>query len=208
VIDFIDLAQQCAPMIHVQTMRGLVKTESGFNPFAIGVVNGRLERQPRNLSEAVATVKILEAKGYNYSVGYAQVNRSNFKRYGLTTTSAFQPCANLRAGGLILSSCFVSAKGKFNSDQAALRAALSCYYSGNFTTGLRPDFAGQPSYVEKVVSNATGKAIPVHRGAEKNNKPARHVAPNYVPRPVQVQADVKNPVQADDANAPKSALVF
>jgi len=78
-MDFIDLAQHCAPTIHIETMRALVNVESSFNPFAIGVVNGKLERQPRNQEEAVATANELERNGYNYSVGYAQVNKHNFK---------------------------------------------------------------------------------------------------------------------------------
>lgn len=155
-MDFIDLSMQCAPTIHVQTMSALVKTESGFNPYAIGVVRGQLVRQPRNLDEAIATAESLDRKGYNFSVGYAQVNKHNFYKYGLNSKTAFEPCANLRAGAEILQGCFLTAKSSFGSEQAALRAALSCYYSGNFQTGFKPDFRGQPSYVEKVVGNAIG----------------------------------------------------
>lgn len=163
-MDFVDLALQCAPTIHVQTLHALVKTESSFNQFAIGVVDGRLVRQPRNLAEAVATAESLEQKGYNYSVGFAQVNKHNFAKYGLTLRTAFDSCGNMRAGGRILEGCFQSAKRQFPNDQAALRAALSCYYSGNFLRGFRPDHAGQPSYVDRVVGNALPLvAIPLRR---------------------------------------------
>ncbi|RYF53068.1 MAG: lytic transglycosylase domain-containing protein, partial [Comamonadaceae bacterium] len=54
-------------------MRHVVHVESGANPFAIGVVGGRLVRQPRTLEEARATAEMLESKGYNYSLGAAQV---------------------------------------------------------------------------------------------------------------------------------------
>lgn len=198
-MEFVDLAMQCAPMVHVQTMTGLVKTESAFNPFAIGVVNGRLARQPRSLAEAVATVRSLEAQGYNYSVGYSQVNKTNFKKYGLTHVTAFEPCANLRAGGSILAACFASAKRKFSSEQGALQAALSCYYSGNFRTGFKQDFKGQPSYVNKVIANATGRssrvAIPVYRTetAPKGRAGVRAT---------------EREVTAVDAGESRSALVF
>lgn len=154
-MDFIDLAQQCAPNIHVQTMHAVVATESSFNPFAIGVVGGRLVRQPRSLSEAVATAEQLQRLGYNFSVGYAQVNRYNLAKYGLTVRTAFNGCQNLRAGGQILQGCFQSAKKQIPGEQQALRAALSCYYSGNFLRGFRPDRAGDISYVDKVVREAT-----------------------------------------------------
>lgn len=166
-MEFIDLAKQCAPMIHVQTMASLVKVESGFNPYAIGVVGGRLERQPRSHAEAVATAYNLEKLGFNWSAGYAQVNKKNFKKYGLTIETAFEPCPNLNAGGAILAECFIRALPKFPDQQHALRGSFSCYYSGNYSTGFRPDFRGQPSYVDKVVGTATGKvdrsAIPVYR---------------------------------------------
>ena len=50
-------------------MRHIVSVESGANPYAIGVVGGRLARQPKTLEEAVATARMLEAKGYNFSLG-------------------------------------------------------------------------------------------------------------------------------------------
>ena len=54
--DFITLAQQCAPLVSPVTMAAIVRTESGFNPYAIGVVRGRLVRQPASLVEAVGSV--------------------------------------------------------------------------------------------------------------------------------------------------------
>ena len=153
-MDFIDLAQQCAPAVHVQTMRSVVAVESSFNPFAIGVVGGRLKRQPRTLAEAVATAENLQRLGYNFSVGWSQVNRYNFAKYGLTLQMAFDKCHNLRAGSGILQACFRDARKKFPVEQRALRAAFSCYYSGNFLRGFRPDRAGDISYVDKVVRQA------------------------------------------------------
>jgi type IV secretion system protein VirB1 len=148
------LVQQCAPSVHPATLQAIVRTESGFNPFAIGVVGGRLVRQPRNRDEAVATVKALEAGGWNYSMGLGQVNRSNLARYGLTTDSVFDPCANLRTGAAILGDCYARAAAQVGGGQQALQAAFSCYYSGSFARGFRADPRGT-SYVQRVVDNAT-----------------------------------------------------
>lgn len=153
-MEFIDMARQCAPTVDVRAMHALVKTESSFNQFAIGVVEAPLTRQPRSLAEALATVEQLERKGYNYSVGYAQVNKHNFKKYGLTRTTAFDACTNLRVGGSILERCFVATRSRYPHPQQGLRAALSCYYSGNFTRGFQPDQPGQLSYVDRVIGNA------------------------------------------------------
>lgn len=160
-LPFEQLATACAPGIHPTTLKAVVSTESSWNPYAIGVVAGRLERQPRRLDEAVATARALERQGFNFSLGLGQVNRYNLARYGETYETVFDPCRNLQAGGAILQDCFVRAKKRLGDDQQALRAAFSCYYSGNFTRGFRPDQAGQPSYVQKVVANASHAAPPI-----------------------------------------------
>lgn len=153
-IAFDVLAQQCAPGVHPTTLQAIVRTESGFNPFAIGVVGGRLVRQPKSLEEAIATASALEAAGWNYSMGLSQVNRGNLGRYGLNTATVFDACSNLRAGAAILSGCYARATARTGSGQAALLEAFSCYYSGNFSRGFRADDRGT-SYVQRVVANAS-----------------------------------------------------
>jgi type IV secretion system protein VirB1 len=129
-----------------QVMQHIVQVESGANPFAIGVVNGQLVRQPRNLDEALATVQMLDGKGYNFSVGIAQVNRANLGRYGLDSyPKAFDACANLAAGAHILADCYASARGDWGK-------AFSCYYSGNFVAGFRD------GYVRKVYASISSVA--------------------------------------------------
>ena len=153
---FLALAQQCAPAVAPATMAAVVPVESGFNPYAIGVVHGRLERQPVNLGEAVATARALDAAGWNYSAGLAQVNRSNWIRFGLTPETVFDPCRNLAAGAAILLECFERAKQAQTRANArthaqaqdALRAGLSCYASGDFSSGFRT------GYVQRVVAQA------------------------------------------------------
>jgi type IV secretion system protein VirB1 len=151
-LEFIPLAQQCAPQVSLSTMAAIVQTESGFNPYAIGVVHGRLARQPASEAEAVATVNALERGGWNFSVGLAQVSRTNWPVYGLNERSAFDPCRNLAAGAAILQGCFELARqahARASVDvQLDLRAGLSCYASGDFSTGYRT------GYVQRVVGNA------------------------------------------------------
>lgn len=176
-MDMLALAQQCAPSVHPQTMAAVVGVESGSNPFAIGVVGGTLVRQPNNLAEATATAQALDRAGYNFSVGIAQVNRYNLAKYGLDYVTAFDACESLRVGSLILKDCFDRARVRISDQQQALHAAFSCYYSGNFATGFRADFQGQPSYVQKVVSRAGStvspapsiQAIPVIRSARNKS---------------------------------------
>ncbi len=141
---FAALAVACAPLVHASTAHALVAVESSFNPHAIGVVGGVLDRQPRNRAEALATASQLQAKGWNFSVGLAQINVRNFERLGLSADTAFNPCENLRAMQIVLNECFERSASQA-APQVALREALSCYYSGNFTTGFRH------GYVKRVV---------------------------------------------------------
>jgi type IV secretion system protein VirB1 len=150
---FIDLVAQCAPLVHPVTAHALVAVESSFNPHAIGVVGGALERQPRSADEAIATVHQLRRQGWNFSVGLAQINVHNFDRLGLNPKTAFDPCQNLRAMQAVLGECYLRAR-RGRPAQAALRQALSCYYSGNFVTGF------DEGYVARVVAAASARPKP------------------------------------------------
>ena len=156
----IDLAMCPNLAVPAEVMQHVAQVESGNNPFAIGVVGGRLQRQPRNLAEATATARMLERRGYNYSLGIAQVNRANLGHYGLDTyAKAFDRCSNLQAGASILADCYARARGDWGK-------AVSCYYSGNFVTGYRD------GYVQRVYASMAapgdrrdgGNAIPLAPG--------------------------------------------
>jgi type IV secretion system protein VirB1 len=143
---FLALALACSPQVHAGTVGALVQVESTFNPWAIGIVGGSLERQPRGRAEALATARALHAAGWNFSVGLAQINVGNWARLGLTFESAFDPCKNLEAMQTVLMDCFGRATATAPSgysEQATLRRALSCYYSGNFATGLQQGYVHQ-----------------------------------------------------------------
>jgi type IV secretion system protein VirB1 len=138
--------------VPAEVMRHVAGVESGANPFAIGVVGGRLVRQPANLDEAVATANMLEASGYNYSLGLAQVNRVNFSKYGFDTPAkAFDVCNNLTAGANILADCYRDAGNDWGK-------AFSCYYSGNFSTGFAH------GYVQKIYNSILGSAQAAEAG--------------------------------------------
>ena len=150
-----DLAT-CAPNVSPELMRQIVRVESGGNPYAIGVVGARLERQPKTLPEAVATVKSLKSNGYNFSIGIGQINKVHFQRLGWEAAeTGFDICTNLKASAGVLNDCHSKAlkagypqngnKGVYT----ATHAALSCYYSGNLIRGA------QLGYVSKVVGEVS-----------------------------------------------------
>lgn len=147
-MDFDDVAARCAPLVAVSTLRALASVESSFNPHAVGVVNGRLVRQPKNLLEAVATVESLQAQKLRFSAGLIQIYVGNWSAYNLNSETVFEPCANLRAAQGILGDCYRRALPVSLNEQEALRKSFSCYYSNNFATGF------SAGYVQKVVAYA------------------------------------------------------
>jgi type IV secretion system protein VirB1 len=151
---FIALATACAPLVAPSTAQAIVAIESSFNPNAIGVVSGVLERQPRNTGEALATARALQVNGWNFSVGLAQINLGNLSRLGLSLPEAFEPCTNLKAMQTLLGEC-QQRESSTGPTQAGLRRLLSCYYSGNFTTGFRH---GYVTRVVKVANRFLGRA--------------------------------------------------
>nr|WP_279158399.1 lytic transglycosylase domain-containing protein [Pseudomonas corrugata] len=152
--------------VPAEVMHHVIGVESAFNPYAIGVVGGHLVRQPQNLPEALATVRMLESRGFNFSLGLAQVNRYNLDKYGLGSYErAFQVCPNLQAGSRILAECY-------NRSGNDWGRTFSCYYSGNFVTGYRD------GYVQKIFAS-------MHTGTRSRaaassiavvGKPIRHSA--------------------------------
>lgn len=146
------LVQQCTPP-HVapETMHAIMRVESGQRALAIGYKimrrsDGRvfqLNVQPRDRAQAIAWARWLVAHGYEFDAGAAQVHSSNFRRYGLTVETAFDPCASIRAGATILADCYARALPRHGNGQRALRAALSCYQSGNFSGGFATGYVGK-----------------------------------------------------------------
>ena len=89
-MDFSALAAECAPWVAPQTLAAIVRTESGFRPYAIGVNNGfRLIRQPVSREEAIVTARWLIDHGYNIDLGLGQINSANLTRLNLSIEDAF-----------------------------------------------------------------------------------------------------------------------
>ncbi|MFU0885711.1 lytic transglycosylase domain-containing protein [Kluyvera sichuanensis] len=157
-MDLPPVIDQCGPDVATEVIHRIVSVESSFNPYAIGVVGGRLQRQPKTKDEAVVTAKFLADNGWNFSMGLAQVNRYNLAKYGLNYHSVFEPCANLRAAASIYQECLTRALKTSDYNDARLKA-FSCYYSGNFHRGFMADAGGKSSYVQRIANVDIGQTV-------------------------------------------------
>lgn len=143
----LSLIQNCSPSIDPAIVQAIVKTESSFNPFAIGVNRGgnRLAKQPTNFSEAVNTAKGLLASGANIDMGLGQINSTNMNWLNLSVEQAFTPCANLQALQYVYLHCYNKAGNTGLGDR--VQRAFSCYNTGNMTKGFNN------GYVNKATNN-------------------------------------------------------
>ncbi|WP_180061831.1 MULTISPECIES: lytic transglycosylase domain-containing protein [unclassified Acinetobacter] len=142
----IDLIQACASNTPVPVAQAIIRTESRFNPHAIGVnYGGKQIKQPKSYAEAVLKAKQLISSGHNIDLGLAQINSSNLKWLGLSIEQVLQPCNNLKAMQFILYDCYK--RSGESGLGTKMQRAFSCYNTGNHKKGFNNN------YVNKVSAN-------------------------------------------------------
>ena len=147
------LIERCAPTVHPETMAAVISAESRGHQFAIayaGLFNLPWAERKHlvqshylgSLDEAEAKASSLIANGHTVSLGLAQINDRNLSKLGLTIREVFDPCANLSAGGKILTEFYERASKQFGPGEKALRASISAYNSGSWIRGERDGYVG------------------------------------------------------------------
>lgn len=157
--EVIALAQQCAPSVDPMTMAYIVAHESSNRQFAVNVNYGgpQLSRQPTSHAEALSVIADLEREGYNYDLGFAQINSANFEWLGVNSEDLLDPCRNLKASERVIHDCYRRAISLTNDSQEALRMALSCYNTGSFERGFTNGYVNR---VELVAAQAGKSRVP------------------------------------------------
>jgi type IV secretion system protein VirB1 len=139
-----ELILSCAPALDPRLAIALIKRESGFNQFAIGLDskhNVRLSRQPRTAQEAALTAADLAQKGYSFSVGLTQIHITNVKKWGISWNDAFVPCTSLKISQSIFLSFFKVAQDAGYKGDDAVYAALRGYNSGSISAQVSNNYA-------------------------------------------------------------------
>lgn len=166
------LAMQCAPAVHPDTIHDIAKTESSLNPWAIAEIvpvkggkNRVVSHTPTSKEDALKTVKEIEKRKHRYSVGVMQITNTNFRGFNVNAESMFNPCNNLGIAEKIIVDCYKRG--------GTLKRALSCYYSGNFETGHRPESEFKnTSYIQRI-----GYVVPSTKAERQNTPPDTDDAP-------------------------------
>lgn len=147
------LAARCAPSVAFETLAAIVRTESGFQPFALGVNGpggGAFFPETREAAAALATDLIVR-QGRSVDLGLMQVNSSNLRALDLTIAEVLDPCTNLSAGARILRDGFANASRGEADPQQALRVALSRYNTGHPERGFANGYVRRVQGAAEVV---------------------------------------------------------
>jgi type IV secretion system protein VirB1 len=73
-----------------------------------------------------------------------QVNSRNWKRLGYTAEDMLEPCKNIAAGAKLFEQAYLAELPKHRgNEQAALRAALSIYNTGNPRKGFENGYVAR-----------------------------------------------------------------
>lgn len=172
----IELIQACSPQMQVEVAQAIIKTESGFNQFAIGVnKGGKAVKQPKDYQSAVNTAQTLIRNGANIDMGFAQINSANLAWLGLTVEQVFQPCNNLKAMQTVYLHCYARAGNTGLGTK--MQRALSCYNTGNMTKGFKN------GYVNKVTTNFNAFIAGSHQSIKYNQYPQYTQKVEYIPLP-------------------------
>ncbi len=158
-----ELILACAPALDQRLATALIKQESGFNQFAIGMDSKhkiRLSRQPKTMQEAVQTASYLSQQGYTFSVGLTQIHVSNVSKWRMSWEQAFTPCNSLKVGETVLVSFYKTALAAGYRDQNAVYAALRGYNSGSINSQV------SNGYAQAILSSA--QKMPLQTIAPKN----------------------------------------
>ncbi|WP_424140882.1 lytic transglycosylase domain-containing protein [Roseomonas chloroacetimidivorans] len=187
------LAARCAPSVAFETLAAVVRAESGFRPFALGVNGpdgGAIFPETREAAVALATDLIVR-RGRSVDLGLMQVNSGNLRALGLTIAEVLDPCTNLTAGARILREGFAAASRGEADPQRALRVAFSRYNTGH------PERGFANGYVRRVQGAAEVVVPAIRLRGEVTTPPQRRGA-------MAPQAEGADPVSElpDDPDAP------
>ena len=198
--EFAALIARCAPTVASSTMEAIVSTESRGHQFAIADAGplylpwAQRKKLVRSYylgsaDAATALAEKLIANGHTVSLGLSQVNDRNLAGMNLTVRQMFDPCANLGAGGKIMTDFYKRASRKFGPGIKALNAALSAYNSGDWVRGEKDGYVnliyrqqGRPlalstaasgSSVPALVPSSSRRAAPQFAAATISTQPAR-----------------------------------
>ncbi|WP_349436780.1 lytic transglycosylase domain-containing protein [Pararhizobium sp. A13] len=128
-VAFVDLAQNCAPVVEIRTLAAVVSLESRFEPFAIRINSGPpLASQPASKEEAIELATSLVADHQDIQIGLGGIGMEELRKLKLSISEAFDPCLNLKATATLLDGYYRLAVHAGADAAQAENVMLQSYY--------------------------------------------------------------------------------
>jgi len=128
-VSFIDLAQNCAPVIAVERLAGIVSLESRFEPLTIRINTGPpLPEQPTSKAEAIEIAMSLVAEGHDIQLGRGGIDRKELRKLNLSISDVFDPCLNLQATATLLDGYYRLAISRGVDEMHAEQIMMQSWY--------------------------------------------------------------------------------
>lgn len=97
-MDVISVILACAPFVSQDTMSAYIEQRSQADPLAIHITETDRWVRPKSTVEAIKVAKQLVGEGMDIEAGLAQIKSTDWKSYGLSAETVFDPCKNVEAG--------------------------------------------------------------------------------------------------------------
>ncbi|NEK20276.1 lytic transglycosylase domain-containing protein [Rhizobium leguminosarum] len=174
-VAFMDLAQNCAPMVEVRTLAAVISLESRFKPFAIRINSGPpLERQPASKAEAIQLATSLAADRQDIQIGLGGIGMEELRKLKLSISDAFEPCLNLKATATLLDGYYRLALRAGADARQAENVMLQSYYGRDDpSVGRMVKYDGQ---VRQEVVRLSPKLASVVIGEPREEAPSEEPA--------------------------------
>ncbi|MBY3235297.1 lytic transglycosylase domain-containing protein [Rhizobium laguerreae] len=181
-VTFVDLAQNCAPMVEVRTLAAVISLESRFKPFAIRIKSGPpVERQPASKAEAIELATSLAADHQDIQIGLGGLGIEELGKFRLSISDAFDPCLNLKATATLLNSYYRLALHAGADATQAEKVMLQSYYGRNdpsvgemvkYDEQVRDEMVRLPSDPASLAIAEPREEIPPDESAGRRQAPA------------------------------------
>ncbi|MBY3536022.1 lytic transglycosylase domain-containing protein [Rhizobium laguerreae] len=189
-VPFVDLAQNCAPMVEVRTLAAVISLESGFKPFAIRINSGPpLQRQPASKAEAIELATSLAADHQDIQIGLGGIGMEELRKLKLSISDAFDPCLNLKATASLLDGYYRLAMRAGADATQAEKVMLQSYYGRNdpsvgemvkYDQQVRDEMVRLPSDPASLAIAEPREEIPPDESADRRQAP---VITESIPQP-------------------------
>ena len=146
----------CAPFVSQDTMAGYIQQRSQADPLAIHITQTDRWIRPENQDDAIEAAKKLLANGMDIKAGLAQIKSADWKKYGLTVKTVFDPCKNVAAGERALGANYRPVKDSKHASVGGRKKITGLVHK------LAPKYSLDPNLVLAVIeteSNFNPKAL-------------------------------------------------